>query len=337
MKPLIITMKISRLRKILFIFSLFLFFGISKQTTAQEVSISAKLDKGAVLIGDTVSLIFHFIQPTNLKISCPEMKVNEELLPDLEIVDIISNDSVENNGILEFSKTIRLQSFGLDTFLIEPFVFTYPNGEIVDTLRTPELILFGYYQQAADLDTTKINPETHLVDIESNENTPLTFKEFMKRFGIYILIGIIVLVAAFFIVRKYLNKPKVVKPDVVKEVVIPANEIALKALRELEEKQLWLSNVKLYHSELTDIIRQYIESRFQFPTLERTSSEILHSFEYNTLIDNYCLELLRRMLTLADMVKFAKHIPLADENKYSMKHAFEFVEKTALQQNQSTN
>ncbi len=86
--------------------------------------------------------------------------------------------------------------------------------------------------------------------------------------------------------------------------------------------------VKEFHSELTEIVREYLHNRFNVDALEQTTPEILNQVETGNLLDNNNFSILSEMLGLADLVKFAKFQPLPDENENSLKTAYEFVLST---------
>jgi hypothetical protein len=116
---------------------------------------------------------------------------------------------------------------------------------------------------------------------------------------------------------------KEVKPDV------PFHTQILNRLQELRGKKLYQQDTKAYHSELTDIIRDYLEKRYVIKTHEKTSDEIFTSLKFIDM-DQENRNLLRQILLLADLVKFAKEKPLPAENEQSMDNAIAFVSKTRL-------
>lgn len=71
----------------------------------------------------------------------------------------------------------------------------------------------------------------------------------------------------------------------------------------LEEK-----NYKAFYSELSDILRRYLERRFQVEALESTSEELVEGLK-GLSFEKEVLEEVREVLTEADLVKFAKSIP----------------------------
>ncbi|NJM15029.1 MAG: hypothetical protein HC896_06305 [Bacteroidales bacterium] len=131
---------------------------------------------------------------------------------------------------------------------------------------------------------------------------------------------LVVAALMYYLRRKNQNKPLLgpAKP------VLPPHEIAFQSLEKLRAARLWQQNkVKQYYIELTEIIRLYIEQRFMVPALEQTSEEILESFRYRTNWLSPELQLkLKDMLTIADLVKFAKMSPLPDENDRHFSNAY---------------
>ncbi|HWS01405.1 MAG TPA: hypothetical protein VN249_12360, partial [Prolixibacteraceae bacterium] len=87
--------------------------------------------------------------------------------------------------------------------------------------------------------------------------------------------------------------------------------------------------VKDYYTRLTDIIRTYLEERYEVPAMEQTTQEILSQFKGEcSQIKGKLYTGLQNTLDTADLVKFAKYIPLPDENHYVMVHAYSLVEET---------
>jgi hypothetical protein len=108
----------------------------------------------------------------------------------------------------------------------------------------------------------------------------------------------------------------------------PAHELALEGLRRIESEKLWQQGfTKKYFSELSDVLRQYIERRFLFNAMEQTTDEILGHFDRTSLHEEE-KEKLSDILHLADMVKFAKAISLPSENERSMQMSYDFVNNT---------
>lgn len=107
----------------------------------------------------------------------------------------------------------------------------------------------------------------------------------------------------------------------------PPHITALEKLKKIKNEKIWKSGrYKEYHVAVTNVIREYIDKRFGVYAMEMTSSEILEALEDK--IENEVYKKLSQIFTIADAVKFAKAVPLQNENDLSLSNAFAFVEKT---------
>ena len=102
----------------------------------------------------------------------------------------------------------------------------------------------------------------------------------------------------------------------------------MNSFEQLKQEEIWQQgDVKKYYSELTEIVRAYIQNRWMIPALEFTSYEILeHAFIKQ--IDATENEKLVYLLRLADLVKFAKAMPYLSEHELSFINAIQFVDST---------
>jgi hypothetical protein len=94
-----------------------------------------------------------------------------------------------------------------------------------------------------------------------------------------------------------------------------------------EEKAWFVSDIKGYHTELTDVLRTYCQGKFGINAMELTTDEILVLVKKEPALSEV-RTLLARILELADLVKFAKLVPTERENEQCLLDAFEIVEKT---------
>ena len=112
-------------------------------------------------------------------------------------------------------------------------------------------------------------------------------------------------------------------------------ERALDRLEELRRRQLWQAGkTKEYHTELTDIVRQFIEESTGIRATEMTSEECVNALmckcenrtaQATSEFSNSHIHTLKDIFTTADLVKFAKSEPLPHEHDRSMNEAVEFV------------
>ena len=120
------------------------------------------------------------------------------------------------------------------------------------------------------VDTTKVKK----FPIKSIKSEPYTFDDFKIYF--YILLAALAIIGFWiywFVIRK--RKEQEEEPTY---RALPPYEEAIYRLNELDEKLLWQNNkVKEYYSELTEIVRGYIERELKVPALEKTTDEIIET------------------------------------------------------------
>ena len=174
-----------------------------------------------------------------------------------------------------------------------------------------------------NVDTTN----TNIRDIANILRQPYTFGEIAKVVGI--VLGILALVAAiiFIVIRIKQHKPIITIPQA---PPLPADVRALDALETLRQQQLWQQGrVKEYHTQLTDIVRNYLEETYSIPSTEMTSDQTLDAFHSCSAYTEEASSQLQQMLQTADMVKFAKSQPQPYQHDLSMTQAVNFVKFTA--------
>lgn len=172
---------------------------------------------------------------------------------------------------------------------------------------------------AIEVDTTQaIKPIKTVLDVDIHSNKWLFW---FKLINGLIAIGFIIW---FFLIRKKeVHTPKQKAPK------LSIYERTMMRLVALQEKQLWQKgDLKLYYSELTDILRDYLEQRYGMHAQESTSDEIVAQLERNPETQQDVSNI-TFVLHLSDMAKFAKSQPLPDENLRAYQLVSSFVEHTA--------
>jgi hypothetical protein len=111
----------------------------------------------------------------------------------------------------------------------------------------------------------------------------------------------------------------------------PAHIIAFRELDRIRNEKLWLRNqIKSFYTDLTDTMRHYLENRYGLSAMEKTSAEILESLDETDYLDEDLRLKLREVLERSDFVKFARSMPLPDENERSLNAIYVIVERTRL-------
>jgi len=167
--------------------------------------------------------------------------------------------------------------------------------------------------------------------IELNENKPIIEEQVSWKDYLKYLYGLLAAVGLIFL-GLYLNKRLQKEEDEVVEEVVevrrPAHVIALEDLNNLRSKQLWQNGEeKAYHTELTRIMRQYVEDRYEVGALEMTTSQLKKGMAKKN-IDSDIIATFTDILQIADKVKFAKGVTGPEINERFMEEALQIVNTT---------
>jgi hypothetical protein len=307
--------------------SIILFFFISSCGFAQEIKATARLDTTTILIGDQVNLDLSVTCPANTQVGWP--RIGDTILKTIQVVNRTKIDSTlsQDKKMLTLRQKLLITSFDSGFYTIPPIRFIY--RQLPDTaahVAQTGILLLSVH--TVSVDTTK-----NIKPIKGPLSEPLTFREILP----WLLLGILLVLAGFG-VWYYLKKRKKDEPvfTLRPKIQLSPHELALEELDKLRIKKLWQTGrVKEYHTELTDILRKYLEGRFCIMAMEMTSHEIFDSLSAVDEMQNFPMEKLNFILTMADLVKFAKMQPLPVENDTSMDHAVGFVKETAARKEQT--
>ena len=105
----------------------------------------------------------------------------------------------------------------------------------------------------------------------------------------------------------------------------------MKKIEEIKaDKNMLREDPKQYYTELTEAIRTYIKDRFGFNAMEMTSAEIIDRLLEEK--DKESIDDLKALFETADLVKFAKHAPLMNENDMNLVNAVDFINQTKVEE-----
>ena len=291
----------------------------------QKVS-NSRVSADSVLIGDQVVWSFDFTVPEGSPIGVGQYSAilasDTTIQGRVEAVSEMALDSLSvKNGIANLRARVLLTSFDSGSYTLPSPIIVYSANGKPDTLKIEPPTL---YVNTIPIDTASFQP----YDIKGQETYPVTFREVLP----WILLGVLVLLIIWGILRFIAMKKKNRNFFGKKIQVDPPHIAALKKLEKIRSDKLWQSGkYKAYYTGITDTVREYIESRYSFGAMEKTSSEIMDSLK-DKQIDEKVLSDLGEMFSLADLVKFAKHVPTEQESEKAIPVAVNFVNFAYMQQ-----
>lgn len=305
------------MRTRLFIISFFIFCAGAVQS--QEISISAAFDSTRILIGDQIYFTISVEQPENLGLKLPTF--SDTIIKNIEIINGPETDtSISGNGRLRITEKYLVTSFDSGFYQVDPlYVEVKDSGEIKRYFSDyTRLEVMKYRVAPADTAAT-------IYDIIEPYRMPMTLREILPWALAAIAAGVLI-----WAVVSFVRKRRKAKLQVEETVIIePAHVIAFRELEKLKAEALWQNgHFKLYYTRLTEILRQYLEKRYGVLSLELTTSETLAELLRTGFRKGPEYEQLRTVLTAADLVKFAKYVPVAEENESHFVTSWDFVEAT---------
>ncbi len=303
--------------------SVFIILLLSFLSYSQAQEFTVKLSSPEIRIGEQATLVLECrFSAVEKQIMLPALK--DTISKFIEIVDVSLVDTTFDEDDITskfFTQKVTITSWDSGLHVIPPLKAVI--GSV--TLYSEPILL--------SVKTVELVGEQDIRDIKGIIEVPFSLWDWIlaRQFQVGLVITILILlIIGYFIYRKYANKPK----DISEEQIVPKEEadiIANRKLNELESKKVWQAgNVKEYHSQLSFIVREYIENRFEINALEQTTDEISMLLVSHPEINKTDLQQLIQMLQLADMAKFAKQKPIGVENEQALKVGYSFIEKTKI-------
>ncbi|HOU36667.1 MAG TPA: BatD family protein [Candidatus Omnitrophota bacterium] len=270
----------------------------------------AGIDKKEMTIGEQARYAIAVTADRGIGIEFPDLT---EAFKGLEIVD----SGERSSGF--FRKRTRtlwvvFRSFTPGTYTIPPqkVRYKYPDKEWAEALTG-----------ACSINVVSLAQKAHAGAQIADIKGPLDMRTALP---------VIALAAAFIIALIIVFRNKIFRTRARAAAEVQpwkAHEIAYARLDDLRRQGLLSKGmIKQYYSELSDILRHYLENRFSLKAPEMTTEEFIgYVREYGEL-ERAHKDLLKEFLTNCDLVKFAKHIPPENEGDAAFDTARRFVDET---------
>ncbi len=288
-------------------------------STAQAIGsvyAATTLDSTEMLIGDRMTA--HFKMVLNDKDRVVGVTPSEpfDSLTNFEVL----NKGKWENGRVNYYRDIIFTVWDTGLYKIPQLTFTiqFPNGEVQNFQSNPVLLTVKNpkdWDKAMELEPIKdiVKEDWNFVD---------------DLLPILMIVGAIILLAVvgWVLYKKLKSQPE--RQAIQRIIVQPPHIVAIEKLAVLKNKNLWQNGeTKEYYSELSYILREYLEKQLNIPALESTTDELMGILSIRQLSDNL-LENVQDLLQTADLVKFAKVTPPDSVHDKFWYYAAEVVEVT---------
>jgi hypothetical protein len=272
---------------LLFHFSLFTFHFLSAQN---NITAKAGADKTKILLGERIKLTLEASFPANEVFNFFAV----DTFPNFEIIESKIIDTISNGSEIFLKQEILITSFDSGHWVI-------PSFALNDKLQTDTIpVDVGY--------TANFDPKQKYHDIKDIiEPAPEAKK---KPWWFWYAVGA---GTALIVLLIWLLTRKKKKPSVTQAPVIDLNAYS-EALKKLEVLKKENPSVKIFHTQLTDIFRVYVQKRKGLQSMQKTTDDLIVQLK-SLNIDKDRYNELAQALRLTDFVKFAKYEPAGADNE----------------------
>ncbi|WP_147677887.1 hypothetical protein [Algibacter pacificus] len=268
-------------------FSLFSFFSFSQVTSA--------IDSTSIKIGEQITYHIQVETDTTSLVVFPE---GQSFSP-LEMIESYAVDTLKKND-----KYNLVKKYGLTQF--DSGSYTIPRQKVIIGTKTFFTDSLKVEVNNVVIDTTKQG----LYDIKPIIEVEKSPSDWWKT----ALIVLLIIAAISFLLYWFIWRKKPLSEEE-KIALLPPYDRAKLALKTLDESPyLEQENLKDYYSELTFIIRKYLDEKVYDRALESTTDELITRL--NILKEGNQVDLskediknIESILKRADLVKFAKSAP----------------------------
>jgi len=298
------------------IFALLIFaLGLSNLNAQTAISATLTTDSTHILIGDHLNVKLAVKHPKSVKIVMPAVK---DSIGNMEFITASKIDTINDPTNETLAQTYTVSAFDSGQFHAGPVAVFFKNSSGAwDTVISNAIVV--------DVNTIPVDTMRPFKPIKGPLALPYNWRDLLP-YVLFTLLLLVIIIAGILLWQKFVKKkPLIASRPMPKD---PAHIWARKELKKLEDEKVWQKGeTKLYYSRLTDILRLYLEYRFNWLALESTTEEI------QATIDNYKMkdkakDNLLQILRFADLVKFAKQQSMPDANIKAMESAYKFIDLT---------
>ncbi len=276
-------------------FSCLLFFCCTLLNAQETPKVYGEADTTVIKIGEQIKYSIFVEADTTDQVIFPE----GQTFSPLETVEAFKTDTTRSGSRMMLQKMYALTQFDSGFYKL-PVQRIDINGK-------------GYFTDSLLIAVNTVPVDTvnqGMYDIKPLMEVDRNYSGLWKII-LWGLLSLILLAAVlyWFVFRK---KPLTEEE---KAALLPPYDRALLELKKLENSRYLIQDdYKQYYSELTDILRSYLEEDVHITALESTTGQLLLKIELmrdagELKLDDQTLEQFRRILETADLVKFAKSKP----------------------------
>lgn len=273
------------------------------------------LDSTNFLLGDHATMQIVVNAPVGNTVVFPNVAGLLEA-EKLELIDQKETEFVQGDVNNTFKKTIVFTAWEPGSYYVPEMVFSYKKGgEVVEIKSARVMVKITAPQVTGD--------STYVADIKTILAEEPNFWDNLYYFFTHpVTVALLILLIAFLAFYAFMQYKNRAKPA----AALTPEELALQRLETLRQyNPLKDNDFKTFHTQISFILRAYLNARFQINALERPTSEFLPQVKVHELMPARLYEEFATVLEHADLIKFAKASPLDIANKKAMDCSLELI------------
>lgn len=280
-----------------------------------QVSVEASIDSLELLIGEQAHISLQVSLDADKRLILPAYP--DTLVRGVEVLDVAKPDTqyLNNNKRMLIKEVYTITSFDSALYYLPPM-----EVQVEDEVYKSNPLALKVFSMPVDT----LHPD-QFFGTKDVMKPAFMWADWYGVMACGILWIPALLLLLYLIKRIRDNQPIIRKVKV--EPQLPPHQQAMQEIERIKSEKVWQHGLsKEYYTQLTDTLRAYIEKRFGFRALEMTTDEIIDRLK--SLHDAEALRELRGLLKTADLVKFAKFIPMMNENDANLLNAVNFINET---------
>lgn len=294
--------------------TLCLFFATTQGFSQDDPTIRSEVDTTFIRIGEQIHFKVSVETDTMAQVIFPE----GQTFSPLETIEALKTDTVKELDRMTLQKIYALTQFDSGSY-------TLPKQQIMINGKP-------YFTDSLKIDVATVPVDTleqKMYDIKPIINVEKANTDLWKI--LLWILGIAIVAAALLYWFVFRKKPLTEEEKV---ALLPPFDRAILGLKQLEKsKYLIQDDYKTYYSELTDIVRSYLEEDVHVTALESTTEQLIDKLEMmkdagQLKLDEETIQQFKKVLQTSDLVKFAKSKPETSVAEQDRKSVEQIVIKT---------
>lgn len=292
-------------------------FFLCSTVSHGQVYVSMKMDTNHIYIGEQVLLKLKVTANSNQVVVMPEFP-DSQLVKGVEVLNHYTEkeERLDGGKRLSLTEAYRITSFDSALYYIPP-IEVQVDGKVLKSSQGLALKVVS-----PSVDTTKVEKINGPME---NVEVSYDWNDLKKPFLSWI-IGVVMLILALYMALQIKNNHRIV-PKIIFMPERPPHRVALRRLNNLKKKEgSDAEYLHLFFTELADILKIYIEKRYDFKATAMTTSQMMEQLKDNT--PQSLFEKLKELFQTADLIKYAGISGSGEKKDTNLLLAAEYIDAT---------